>query len=68
MSDWSDIVAAGEQSPTVGKRHGLRLVTDLLRAVDDRGPMLAVEVIKRLQDREKFGRPKLVDPVDLGNE
>ena len=44
MSDWSDIVAAGEQFPTVGKRHGLRLVTDLLRAVDDRGPMLAVEV------------------------
>lgn len=44
MSDWSDIVGATERFPTVGKRHGLRLVTELVRSVDERGPTLSVEL------------------------
>jgi len=43
-------------------------VEAFLIALHDEEPMIAFELIKRLQDREKFGRPKLVDPVDLGNE
>ena len=42
-------------------------VEAFLVALHDEEPMLALDIIKRLQDREKFGRPKLVDPVDLGN-
>ncbi len=42
-------------------------VEAFLIALYDEEPVLAMDVIGRLQDREKFGRPKLVDPVDLGN-
>jgi hypothetical protein len=44
VTDWSAIVAASERFPAVGVRHGLRLVTDLVRGVDERGPSVAVEV------------------------
>jgi hypothetical protein len=44
MSDWGDIVASGERFPTVGKRHGLRLITNLARSDGDRAPRLTIEV------------------------
>lgn len=44
MTAWGDIIASTERFPSVGERHGLQLVTDLVRAVDKRGPMLRVEV------------------------
>lgn len=44
MTDWGDIVKASERFPPVGRRHGLQLVTDVVRGVDERGPILAVEL------------------------
>lgn len=44
MTDWGDITKASEQFPPIGRRHGLQLVTDVARAVDERGPFLSVEL------------------------
>jgi hypothetical protein len=43
-------------------------VEAFLVALYDEEPGTTVEILRRLQDAERFGRPKLVDPVDLGNE
>jgi hypothetical protein len=42
-------------------------ITAFLVALFDEEPGLVVDIVTKLQDRERFGRPKLVDPVDLGN-
>lgn len=44
MSDWSDVVAATERFSTVSRRHHLTLVTELVAGVDERGPLLSVEL------------------------
>ncbi|WP_026911882.1 hypothetical protein [Patulibacter minatonensis] len=44
MTDWGDIVGAAELFPPVGWRHRLTLTTDLVRAVDERGPMVHIEL------------------------
>lgn len=44
MTDWGDIIASTERFPRVGRRHGLQLVTDLVRGFDDRGPTLGIEL------------------------
>lgn len=44
MTDWGDIIKSTERFPPIGARHGLQLITDLVRGVDERGPILQVEL------------------------